>query len=582
MKMLKGVVSQAVSGIALMALSTGSFAQEPTPQSGALAKMPVREITVFKDGHAFVLHEGTLPTDARGNVMLDGLPNPVIGTFWPYAMGDARLQSVVAARRLVSTQNTALSIRELIEANIGAEVVIKEDKDTTYAAKILAVPQKTSRNEVLLEAGETAALFDDTVTAKGSIVLLQNESGVRALPIDRIQDITFKSAPKTQLPGTEWRNLLALNLGWNGPKAATAPVGMMYLQKGVRWIPSYRVELGNSGRAQLKLQATLLNELTDLNGVTANLVIGVPSFAFKDTPDPISLQDTLAQLSRYFRDGGARSGYAFSNAIATQTARMGEYRTNEAASSEPNLGPEIGTGGKNEDLFLFPVKNITLRKGERMTLPISEYSLSYRDIYTLDLPFSPPNELSPYYSTEQQREIARLFAAPKVEHKLRLTNSSTHPLTTAPALILKNGAVLAQGMMTYASPGGYADLDLTTTVDVRVSREDSETKRTPGAMKIDGYEYSRVDMAGKISLTHYGSAPIELEVTRHVLGNAETVEQGGSVTRLNVFEDDAASPSRSFPDWWTRFNGRARLKWNVKLEPRKNVVLNYRWHYFWR
>ena len=39
----------------------------------ALARMPVKEVTVFKDGHAFVLHEGKMPTDADGR-RADGLP----------------------------------------------------------------------------------------------------------------------------------------------------------------------------------------------------------------------------------------------------------------------------------------------------------------------------------------------------------------------------------------------------------------------------------------------------------------------------------------------------------------------------
>ena len=39
-----------------------------------VATMPVKEVTVFKDGHAFVLHEGRMTTDASGNVVLDNLP----------------------------------------------------------------------------------------------------------------------------------------------------------------------------------------------------------------------------------------------------------------------------------------------------------------------------------------------------------------------------------------------------------------------------------------------------------------------------------------------------------------------------
>jgi hypothetical protein len=36
-----------------------------------LHHLPVREIAVFKDGHVFVQHEGTLPVDTHGQVQID-------------------------------------------------------------------------------------------------------------------------------------------------------------------------------------------------------------------------------------------------------------------------------------------------------------------------------------------------------------------------------------------------------------------------------------------------------------------------------------------------------------------------------
>ena len=65
-------------------ITAAAIAQQPAPLS-ALARMPVKEITIFKDGHAFLLHEGQMPTDAAGNVIMDYLPAPVLGTFWPYS-----------------------------------------------------------------------------------------------------------------------------------------------------------------------------------------------------------------------------------------------------------------------------------------------------------------------------------------------------------------------------------------------------------------------------------------------------------------------------------------------------------------
>src|SRR5216117_409187 len=95
-------------------------AEKLSDRAEALARMPVKEITVFKDGHAFVLHEGTMPVDSAGNVQMDYLPTPVLGTFWPYsAAKDVKLSAVIASPRRVLVERTALNLRELLDANPG-------------------------------------------------------------------------------------------------------------------------------------------------------------------------------------------------------------------------------------------------------------------------------------------------------------------------------------------------------------------------------------------------------------------------------------------------------------------------------
>src|SRR5262249_25593868 len=154
----------------------------------------------------------------------------------------------------------------------------------------------------------------------------------------------------------------------------------------------------------------------------------------------------------------------FDNAIMSQMPRMSEYRGGggSAAGGAVALGPDLTDTSRNEDLFVYRIEHITLRRGERMVLPVTEFTLSYQDVFTLELPFAPPPELRNNFGGEQQREMARLLAAPKAMHKIRLTNNSKYPLTTAPALIVSEGRVLAQGMMTYASAGATTDLAITT------------------------------------------------------------------------------------------------------------------------
>ena len=60
--------------------------------------LPIREITVFKDGHAIVVHEGEAETQPDGSVELNYVPQPVIGTFWLHSADDQAELISVAAR----------------------------------------------------------------------------------------------------------------------------------------------------------------------------------------------------------------------------------------------------------------------------------------------------------------------------------------------------------------------------------------------------------------------------------------------------------------------------------------------------
>jgi hypothetical protein len=563
-------------------------AEKATPLS-ALAKMPVREVTVFKDGHALMLHSGKMPTTTEGDVQLDNLPTPVLGTFWPYSADKkVKLSGVTASQRRVSVDRTALNMREMLEANVGSDIAYTDAKGVVHTGKLIAIPTRSA--EELETTGLPGA--DPRLPEKGGVILIKTTEGTAVVGMDAIQNVTFRGDYKPKVSNEEFRNLLTLKLDWpNNRPEKLADVGMIYLQKGLRWIPSYKISLDGKENATIHLQATLINEMTDLNSVTAHLVVGVPTFFFQDTPDPIALQQAFAQLSPYFQTG-AQTAYAFSNSIATQ-ARMGERlggqmgQMNDAAPIR-NLGPEIGPTEKSEDLFLFTVKNVTLKRGQRMVIPVAELTLKYRDVYTLEVPVAPPAEIRPTIN-EQQAEILRLQMAPKILHKIRMTNKSAFPLTTAPALIVSGERVIAQGMMTYTAVGGETDLNLTTAVDVRVKKEEKETQRTPNAAQWRNTSFSRVDLNGVLSITNYRSEPIELEVTRLVMGKVDRADNGGAISMINLVEERglyAGYPGAwwagySWPWWWSHFNGIGRITWKRKLEAGKSLNLTYDWHYYW-
>ncbi len=563
--------------IVAFGLAVPAWPAETAALLSALGRMPVKELTVFKDGHAFIAREGNMPTDASGNVLMDDLPAPVLGTFWPYsAEHNTHLAGTVAGHRRVLVERTALTLRELLEANIGAEGFVTEDMTNHYAATIVGIPARSAEE---LEA-TSPPNSGDKLPEKGTLILLKTQNGIKAINLDRIQDFTFKDTQKSTTGQEEFRNLLTLNLNWErGHAGKTAKIGMLYLQKGVRWIPNYKVSLDGNGQASIKLQATLINELADLDDVSVNLVIGVPSFYFKDTLDPMALQQTMAQLSQYFQT-------APNPALVNSALGQNFYNSTEP-SATADLGPDIGDSKKNEDLYVFNVKHVTLKRGERMVLTVAEMTLPYQDVFTLELPFGPPPRMRSNLNSEQQLELARLAAAPKVMHKMRLTNQSSVPLTTAPVLILREGRVLAQGLMTYAAPGAQSDVAITTAVDIQAKKSDVEIKRTPNALTHNNSQYSRIDMKGKLTLTNRRAQAVDVEVTRYVLGEVESAGQGAKIEKVDLFEDeDAASFGETeLPNGWNwgeTFNGVGRITWKQKLAPAAQLELGYDWFYYWR
>jgi hypothetical protein len=569
------VTMWAASGIACAAIG-----QE------ALERLPVREVTVFKDGHAFVLHEGLHPVGPDGDVILDYLPTPVLGTFWPYsADANVKLKSVSAGKQRMEFTRTALAIPELLQANVGQRVLVHHG-ERSYFATIAGLPRRSAEE---LER-DSAADSGPLLSQQGGVIELLTDNGTKIVPIATITDVTFVDPPKHDVQFEEIRNLLRLRFDWgNAAPPAQVKIGMTYLQKGIRWIPNYRVDLEPNGVAVVRLQATLLNELTDLDHVTAHLVIGVPSFDFKSTIDPIALSEVAAQLSAHFQDH-SQTANAFSNAMMTQTqvARMSEYRgRTPQATTEPNLGPELGGSEHGDDMFIFTVKDITMKKGERMVVPVGEWKLKYSDVMRLEIPVAPPTEVRGSFNSEQQAQLARLFHAPKAKHVVRLENNSNVPLTTAPAMLLSSGRVLGQGMMTYTSAGGAADLTITTAVNLSVVHEENETGRMANAGNFGGHAYDRINFEGSIRLTNHRREPVRVEVTRTVLGAIDSADHDAKVTRPGAWTtDDIGNPVwwqwYSWPGWWHQLNTRARANWSVTIPAGEKVSLTYQWHYFWR
>jgi len=542
--------------ISVLVLAAALPAQKPATPS----TMPVRELTAFKDGHAYVLRDTILQKTAAGTVVLNELPTPVLGTFWPFVSGgDARLVSARSGRDEVTADRPAVNVLELARANVGKFLTLELKDGADVSGKLQAMPQREGR---------------------GDILLLEGSAGVRAVATNRIRGISVAGECKLEVAHKYLKPRIVLDIDGGGDGAR---VGVVYVQKGFRWIPSYRIDIGDDGKAKLQLQATLVNDLVDLDGATVNLVVGVPKFAFADMVDPIALQQRTSQVAHAAREQQGFSNF-LGNSLATQVAGYAVPQREQPAAAEV---PDVGGGEAAEDLFVFPVTDVQLKKGERLIVPVASFELPYEDAYRLDVPMAPPMAYQRGLNDQRVLELARQLAAPKVVHLLRFDNNGPGPLTTAPALVFSKGRILAQGHMKYTPRGAKAEFEINTAIDICVESDEHEAGREE-RIKMNDAHYAKIDLAGTIELHNAKSEAVEVEVIRRLLGHVDEVSNDGEMAQLDLVRAWANAPRPqwwgwwSWPSWWYHHNGFGECRWTVKLEPNERVELSAKWHYYWR
>lgn len=541
-----------------------------------LSGLPVKDIMVFKDGHAFIHHEGAVPLRDDGTAVLDGLPVPVLGTFWSSGTaGDAVVTRVTASSEEVETEQKAQDLFSLLRANIGKEVGVTDADGET----VQGVLKDMLENEPSISSAGAPEAAAASWTPQSSLVLIQTEAGLKALPFSRVRDAMFLSEPSLNGRRTETRGRLTFAFDTDGAQLpAEAVVSVSYVQKGIRWIPGYRIDLDGERTAKVRLQATVLNELADVENATVHLVVGVPSLKFTGNNDPMSLQKTVAELTEHFAQRSPMMH--FSNTIMTQMA-SNEF-TPMAATAEPAFPetPELVENSAQDDLHIFTLDEFRLAKGACTVVQLAQFESSYEDLYTVSLPARPAN-----VPQVADAELARLLEAPKAMHAIRLGNTGEQPFTTAPVLISKNGVFMAQSMMKYTPAGSTVTVDVTTAVNVLVKVEDLENGRVHNAKSLYGAWYDRVDSKGTISIGNRTGKDIRIQVIREVGGVMTGAESKGRVSNHPAIKGQSLITDFNLCHWewwWNYLNGIGRAEWEVEMPALSTTELVYNWYYYTR
>ena len=392
-------------------------------------------------------------------------------------------------------------------------------------------------------------------------------SEVKNLTIDQMVSTTEQTTNKK----TKRKKL---NFDFGKPNQ-DVKIKLMYFRPDVRWIPTYRIELTDEpfknnkaeaprNTARISMQGEILNEAEDLVDVPFHLVVGVPNFRFRDTPSPMileaQLQNSLARVAPQLgnHDNGAQISNMFSNSLQTQS--VSNFRSQQADGGGERAAinmPEELSGKASQDLFVYKLDSMTLKKGERASVPILTTEVGYRDVYTWNIAVK---HSQAYEASSAEFASPLVLSENKVWRQIELMNNTDVPWTTGAAMFVDGLQPLAQELLTYTSPGGVCRVPVTVAIDLRGDVDDREVSRNLKVIKHRGNSYGNV--IGKINaeLANNKLVKVPVEVNIRFGGKATKASDEGKIS-LSAFNKK---------DWEGRgdaINNSSSVRWKAEIKP---------------
>ena len=518
------------------------------------AAVKIKQVSLFKNGLGFY----------QGKVAVPGLDDAfwmrpmgaaVHGTFWlGYSQG-VEMAGVVAREVDGEEMKPALTVQELLKANVGKTAQLTISGETVVGKLAYYAEQPDAAEPDAYRPGRGAQVGRGYYQGQANLVMVETEEGTVALNAGQVQRVIFpgEEAKLELASGTkEMRLEVKLNSMAEGEE-----LGLSYLAKGATWAPSYMVDISDEENALLSGKAVVINEIGDLADVTLQLVTGYPHLQFADIVSPLVMKENLAQFLAAL--GKGQSGRGDSGVMINVVSQQ---RTARARERREWAMPAYGAaemGQVAEDLFLYPVEGVTLKKGEVGYYPFFSESVPYKHVYRWQIP-DYVNEYNQYnrdrYHQEQEEEE-------EVWHCVRLENTTKVPWTTAPAETVKGGFILGQDTLEYTPAGGKGTLRITRAMNVVAEQGELEIERKRDALTMYGHHYDLVTVRGELSVKNYLGKSVAMEISKTLSGELKESEEG-SAPKVEKLEKGLK-----------RMNGVSELTWEIELQPGEQKKLGY-------
>lgn len=509
----------------------------------------VKRVAVFKNGYAFTYREGEAQV-SNGWAYTTNAPTGVLGTIWGYStLPNVKVTQMLASQSDKIETKRVATVIEILYLNEGAKIRFMDEDDKKYEGTYQILGQS-------LLTAKPGTIFN----ADALNIVVKTETGTLFFPIERMKNIEIIGQPKMEREMKTKENRLMMKV--DGAKdGQNINLGIASMERGIRWIPAYRVEARGTPvkEAKLELEAMVINELTDLKNSEVYFVVGVPHFLFQESVSPLSMNTAFAGVSNYFSPGAGNSRRdSMSNAIMTQVATVSNGETNDS-----NYVSDVFPTGSDEEksnsfsadqLFLYQANDINLKKGERASLRLFSLTVPASEVFewTLTDASDTQNRYLEYGRGSSTIPIVQDLSS-KVWYGLRLKNQTGMPWTTAPAISFREWKPVGQDMLTFTPVGGENILRVTPATEVIGTHTLEEKAREKTQLRYSGtmYDFDLVTVEGTIKLRNVKKDTVEVVITRDLVGEALSATDDGKISRQG-FNLQAINPN-------------SVVKWNLKV-----------------
>ncbi len=534
--------------LSILAISVLPAQSQNSTTSKALStsSLPVRNLSIFKNGSCFITKEGTVPV-SNSEVRLN-VPSAINATYWLTTVGDKLIRSVRYSDEKMKVNHEVVSMLDLIEANIGKTMSFElhhESHSTTIAVQ----PQTIS--------GKIVGINHNLNSFK-----LETSNGVRLFGVDAI-------APNSSIIQDIVDQKMVDSLAHLAVISTLKPVDQLTLreislQRNMQWIPSYAVHITNDKELRIEMKALIENfSGEDITNADAEVVVGVPQLYYSFLNDP-STTSYYTQLQPYspYNSGLASAGLSNMSIRGGRAASTMTMDQNEAAQFKSTFGDQPMFGAETEqahDNFVYKLGTISIANSTKVSFPVFATTLKYKNEMECDI--------SDVLNYENSRSSYTTPTDAEVYHSIEVENKSAYPLTTGGLMVEdENGHFLSQDELKYTPKGGTAKIRLAKSLSVAVKHNEEELSRSDNVKKIGRQSYGRASIRGTINVVNYDTKAQTIVVRKVV---------NGSITK-----SDDATVHRNVRVSST--NPESKCEWTVVLNPGQSRELNYEYDCVYR